>query len=201
VTLVEPDRRLARFLRRSLAPHAERVTIVTEPFEGASLPSASFDLGIAASSFHWTSERLALRKVARVLKPGGWWATWGNRHGDPYRASPFHQALQPLYRILSNGRASGAFGRSAAARDRVERMAALKSIGKFDHVAREDIRWTVSLTTARVRALWATFSDVITLPPRKRIWFLDGLAKVADERFDGQVEFPMLTPVYTARKI
>lgn len=201
MTLVEPDRRLARYLRGSLGSRAGRVTVLTESFEDVSLPSAGFDLGIAASSFHWMAERQALRKIARVLKPGGWWAAWGNRHGDPYRASPFHEALQPLYRTLSNGRAGGGFGKAAAAKDRTDRMAALKSVGKFDYISREDIRWTVALPTARVKALWGTFSDVLTLPPQKRNWFLNELAKVVDERFEGRVEFPMLSPIYTARKV
>jgi SAM-dependent methyltransferase len=200
MTLIEPDRRLARYLVRSLRSKADRVIVLTKPFEDVSLPSANFDLGVAASSFHWTPERRALRKIARALKPGGWWAAWGNRHGDPFRPSAFHEALQPLYRTLSNGRAGGEFNRAAVAKERAGRMAALRSIGKFDHISREEIRWTVHLTTAQVRALWGTFSDVLTLPLSKRIWFLDGLAKVADEQFDGQVHFPVVTPVYSARR-
>jgi SAM-dependent methyltransferase len=154
MTLIEPDRRLARYLVRSLRSKADRVIVLTKPFEDVSLPSANFDLGVAASSFHWTPERRALGKIARALKPGGWWAAWGNRHGDPFRPSAFHEALQPLYRTLSNGRAGGEFNKAAATKERAGRMAALRSMGKFDHISREEIRWTVHLTSAQVRALW-----------------------------------------------
>ncbi|EQD38338.1 Methyltransferase type 11, partial [mine drainage metagenome] len=51
-------------------------------FEEVPLRPGSFDLGVAATSFHWLPERRGLRKVARALRPGGWWAAWGNEHGD-----------------------------------------------------------------------------------------------------------------------
>ena len=201
ITLVEPDRRLARYLVSSLGPLREKVHLALAPFGRAKLPSSGFDLGVAASSFHWTSERRALRKVARVLTPGGWWAYWNNLHGDPYRSSPFNEALQPLYRELSGGRSRKEAPRTAAARDRKHRLAALRSVGRFDRILREDIRWSVTLSTARVVALWGTFSDVIVLSPRKRRWFLAGLAAVADQNFGGKVPIPMLTYLYTARRV
>jgi SAM-dependent methyltransferase len=201
LTLVEPDRRLARYLVDSLGSLGDRVKLSIEPFERTALPAASFDLGVAATSFHWLPERVALRKVARALKPGGWWATWNNHHSDPYRPSPFHRALQPLYRELSYGRIGGGPTKASAARDRTNRLRALESVGKFDRVSREDIRWTVTLGTARVKALWGTFSDIATLPPKKRDWFLTELGRIVDGQFGHEVTFPMLTPIYTARRV
>jgi len=71
----------------------------------------------------------------------------------------------------------------------------------FDRISREDVRWTVTLRTAQVRALWGTFSEVVTLPPKKREWFLTELGRVVDDQFGGKVEIPMLTPLYTARRV
>jgi len=56
------------------------------------------------------------------------------------------------------------------------------------------------MRTARVTALWASFSDIATLPPRTRDRFLRELGRVSDEEFGGQVAFPILTPIYTARR-
>jgi SAM-dependent methyltransferase len=201
LTLVEPDRRLARFLRRTLRARAGRIRIDPTPFERTKLPARSFDLGVAASSFHWTPERFALRKVARALKPGGWWASWNNHHGDPYRPSAFHRALQPLYRELYYPRYLGTYNRTSAERDRRRRLAALRSVGRFDSIQLEQIHWKAVLPAARVRALWATFSDMMILPPARRRWFLSEVERVANERFAGEVEIPMLTPVYTARRV
>ncbi|MGA7861056.1 MAG: class I SAM-dependent methyltransferase [Thermoplasmata archaeon] len=204
LTLVEPDRRLARYLIDSLGSRGGRVKVSIERFEDAALSAGGFDLGVAATSFHWLPERLALRRVARALKPGGWWATWNNHHGDAYRPSPFHRALQPLYRELSHGRGvvpGGGQTKASAASDRRNRLRALESVNKFDHISREDIRWTVTLATSRVRALWGTFSDVVTLASKKREWFLTELGRIVDEQFGGEVSLPMLTPIYTARRV
>jgi hypothetical protein len=88
-----------------------------------------------------------------------------------------------------------------AARDRQRRIAAIKSVGKFDRVSREDIHWSVVLDTARVSALWATLSDVLILAPKTRRRFLSELGRVVDEQFGGAVEIPVLTPLYTARRV
>jgi len=204
ITLIEPDRRLARYLVDSLGSRVGRVKLSIGPFEHVALAPGGFDLGVAATSFHWLPERLALRRIARALKPGGWWATCNNHHGDPYHPSPFHRALQPLYRELAHGRGvvpGAGQSRASAARHRKSRIRALESVGKFDLVSREDVRWSVTLGTARLKALWGTFSDVVTLSPSKRRWFLSELGRIADERFGGRVELPILTPIYVARKI
>jgi SAM-dependent methyltransferase len=201
LALVEPDRRLARYLERTLHAREGRIRFYRTPFEDAKLPAGSFDLGVAASSFHWAPERLALRKVARALKPGGWWASWNNHHGDPYRPSAFHRALQPLYRELYHSHYLGVYNQATAERDRRQRLAALRSVGRFDSIEREELHWKVELPAARIRALWATFSDTMILPPAKRRWFLSSVERVALERFGGKAEIPMLTPIYTARRV
>jgi len=200
ITLIEPDRRLARYLRHRLRTREGRVRIAVQPFEQVTLPGQEFDLGVAATSFHWLPERLALRKVARALKPGGWWAVWNNYHGDPARPTPFHHALQPLYREFL-GQADLLPTKAQARKARRNRLLALESVGTFDRIAREDIRWTVTIRTPRVQALWASFSEIVTLPPGKREAFLTELGRLVDDRFDGMVELPILTPIYTARRV
>jgi SAM-dependent methyltransferase len=201
LTVVEPDRRLARYLVSTLGARAGRVAVQVLPFERARLPTATFDVGVAATSFHWLPERRALRKVARALRPGGWWASWSNHHGDPYRRSPFHRALQPLYAELRGRRPGIGPSRATAAKDRRERLLALRSTGAFERVSREDIHWSVTLGTARVGKLWGTFSDIVTLPASRRRWFLAELERIVEDRFGGEVTFPMLTPLYTARRV
>ena len=91
---VEPDDRLATFLRGTIQDKA--LTVLTASFEEAALPEASFDLGVSATAFHWLTEELALTKVAKLLRPGGWWATVWNVFGDSHRPDPFHEATKVL---------------------------------------------------------------------------------------------------------
>ncbi|MGA8543550.1 MAG: class I SAM-dependent methyltransferase [Thermoplasmata archaeon] len=200
ITVIEPDPRLVRYLSSSLGPDAARVHIEPVPFEKVVLPRAGFDLGVAATSFHWLPERSALRKVARALRPGGWWVAWGNRYGRSFRSNAFHRAIQPLYRELYGRPAARPTWRSDVARDRRDRLRALREVGAFDRISFEEVERIETVNSARVAALWGTFSEVLTLPRRKRVWFLTELERVADERFAGQVPLPVRTPIYTARR-
>ncbi|HLI65204.1 MAG TPA: class I SAM-dependent methyltransferase [Caulobacteraceae bacterium] len=67
---IEPDARLAAFLRAQALPG---LTVRAAPFEEAELAAAAFDLGVSATAFHWLDEQPALAKIADALKPGGWW--------------------------------------------------------------------------------------------------------------------------------
>lgn len=91
---IEPDCRLAGYLRGSIPDSALSVTV--SAFEDASLDPASFDLGVSATAFHWLDEDLALSKIAALLRPHGWWAMVWNVFGDNSRADPFHEATKAL---------------------------------------------------------------------------------------------------------
>jgi SAM-dependent methyltransferase len=66
---IEPDPRLAAFLRQTITDQTLQISLV--PFEEAELAEVGFDLGVAATSFHWLEEDAALAKIARLLRPGG----------------------------------------------------------------------------------------------------------------------------------
>ncbi len=201
VLAIEPNPRLAGYLRTHLGNGSQRAEVRVRGFEEARLPSAHFDLVAAATSFHWLDERRALRKVARVLKPGGWWAAWWNHHGDPQRPSALSRAIHTLY-----GEPDSTWGtwlrtaRADARNERKRRLALLRSNGRFDRIFAEDARWAVRLSSAHVRGLWSTFSEVATLPPGRRARFRDGVERMVDERFGGEVRLSVVTPIYTARR-
>jgi SAM-dependent methyltransferase len=80
---IEPDNRLADFLCETI--HSEALTVIRSTFEDAVLRGAGFDLGFSATAFHWLDEETALKKVAGLLRPGGWWVMVWNDFGDPDR--------------------------------------------------------------------------------------------------------------------
>ena len=94
LTAVEPDQRLADFLRRNNPDKA--LTIVVAPFEDASLEKEAFDLGVSFTAFHWLDEASALVKIASLLRPSGWWAAVWNVFGDDSQPDPFHETTKEL---------------------------------------------------------------------------------------------------------
>jgi hypothetical protein len=61
---IEPDPRLAAFLRQTV-PHST-LQVDQGAFEDTDLPLISFDLGTAATSFHWLKQVSALAKVHKT---------------------------------------------------------------------------------------------------------------------------------------
>ncbi len=193
LTAVEPDARLAAYLRAKFA--APALTVLNAAFEDAMLEPAVFDLGTAATSFHWMDQRTALAKIARSLRRQGWWAAWWNVFGDPDRQDAFHEATNTLL----NG-ADRSPGQYPFALDSAARLADIAAVDAFDQVEFEIQKWTLALTTAQMRALYATYSQFSALPADARERLLDGLAQIAEHDFGGRVERNMCTSLYMARR-
>ena len=98
VVALEPDPRLAAFLRQTAGDAALRV--IVSSFEEAALDAASFDLGVCATAFHWLDENAALLKVADLLRPGGWWAAFWNVFGDTAAPIPSTMRRRRCFRDL-----------------------------------------------------------------------------------------------------
>jgi SAM-dependent methyltransferase len=191
---IEPDERMARFLRNSRLGKA--CAVVVAPFEEAVLQESSFNLGVSATSFHWLNEEQALKKVARLLLPGGWWAMVWNVFGDADRADPFHEATKsvlegPLSPSAGNGEVPFALDAGA-------RIGALERAGEFDCIEQRCSAWTLTLDEEQTVAIYATFSNVNLLPNREAV--LDELRRIAVEEFGGRVQRNMVTSLYVAQR-
>jgi SAM-dependent methyltransferase len=193
---IEPDPRLADFLRKTSS--SSSLQIVQTTFEQAKLPEAEFGLGVAATSFHWLDQSSALTKVYRSLKPGGWWAMWWTHFGscDP---DPFQLATDHLFVGTSDSPATGVDQKLPFGLDQTSRVRDLSLTG-FCDVEVQFWHWTLNYDTARLVALYSTFSPVQTIEPEARQVFLTDLARIVDEQFGGSVERPFITVLYTARK-
>lgn len=191
---IEPDARLATFLRESIPDKA--LTVVVEPFEDALLPEASFDLGVSATAFHWVNEVPGLTKVAKLLRPGGWWAVVWNVFGDPRRADPFHEATKSLLRGPESPSAGN--GEIPFALDTESRLAALKRTGAFDLFEHRMSAWSIDLDPDQTVALYSTYSNVNIRPDRQNV--LAELHRVARDEFHGRVTRNVVTSLYVARR-
>jgi SAM-dependent methyltransferase len=73
VLAVEPDERMAGVAA------AKGIPVEQATFEDWRPAGREFDLVVFAQSFHWVDPRLALQKVAAILRPGGRLALLANR--------------------------------------------------------------------------------------------------------------------------
>ena len=170
--------------------------MVTSTFEEASLREASFDFGLSATAFHWLDEELALAKVAKLLRPGGWWAIVWNIFDDQSRSDPFHEATN----ILLNGPSSPSArsGDMPFALDVEARITALERTDAFDNVEHQTSAWSLILDPDQTVALYATCSNINIRSDRETV--LNELRRIARDEFHGRVTRNMVTSLYFARR-
>ena len=193
---IEPDPALAAYLGTSLSG---RIELRVVGFEDAALPMDSFEVAIAASSFHWVEEVPGLAKVFEALCPSGWFAMWWTLFGEGGKQDAFIEAISPLLEDLQASPSRGEQGRPAHALDSEARLRALETAG-FADSAHEVVRWNASWNTEGIRALYGTFSPVARLDEARKKAILDGVARVAELDFGGHVERTLLTSIYTAQR-
>ena len=190
---IEPDEQLAAYLRKNVRSPA--LSIENVAFEESNLSPASFDLAVAASSFHWLDQELGLQKVAQALRPDGWFAMIWNIFGAEHDA--FYDAIDPIMKPIEHP--LGKPGHNIA-EDTAARIGDLRSKGLFDDVKTETFREPIVLDAARIRALFSSFSPIRVLTPNHQVKILDAIEEIARDRFHDRVERELRTIIYTARK-
>ena len=196
---IEPDARLAGFLESALPHPASQIRIEKATFEDVQLRDGTFDLGVSATAFHWLEQAPSLAKAYRLLKPGGWWAMWWNHYGDPDARDAFDHATKHLFAVTKRSPSQGAPGDQPFDLDAAARIADLAAAG-FSDIRHETLRSTFTFETARLVALYGSFSVVLHLDPETRAKFLSDFAAIIDGQFAGRVERPLTTTLYMARR-
>ena len=100
---------------------------------------------------------------------------------------------------LDTSPTKGEEGRPRHALDRERRLSALVAAGFVD-VEHELATWEAQWDAMGIRALYGSFSPVLTLDEARREAILDGIARIASDEFDGCVTRRLTTSLYTARK-
>jgi SAM-dependent methyltransferase len=202
VTAVELGAEMAAALE---AKHlGQNLSVVVGAFEEVALEPESFDLIVAATSFHWVPPETGLPRCADLLRPGGWLALWWTYFGDPDRPDPFRDAVTPIFEELAPSLIdtfpgiaflAGAYPHAV---DTESRTGEIDASGRFGPVQYEAIPWTGRHSPAELRALFASYSPCLALPPADRARVLDAIEQLAADTFAGLVERPYLTLIYLA---
>jgi SAM-dependent methyltransferase len=201
VTAVELGTEMAAALEAKY--EGQNLSVEVGAFEEVDLDPDSFDLIVAATSFHWIPPETGIPRCADLLRPGGWLALWWTYYGDPDRPDPFREAVTPIFEELAPSLIDTFPGIAFAgahpyALDAEARIAEIDASGRFGAVHHEAIPWTGRHTPAELRALFASYSPCLALPPADRAQVLDAIERLATDAFDGLVERPYLTLVYLA---
>jgi len=192
---VEPDQRLAKFLLDTIPDKA--ITVVPATFEDVELDEGSFDLGVSATAFHWLNEDQGLAKVARLIRPGGWWVMVWNIFGDTGSIDPFHEATKTLLEGPLSPSAAGDV-RSHFALETKARITALQRTNAFDIIEHRAEPWTLTLDADQTVALYATYSNVNIRRDREAV--LAELGRIARTDFNNRVTRNIVTSLYIARR-
>lgn len=86
LTCIEPANKLLAVAKRHFN-RCPNISFIPTSFENAKLNPGTYDLIIAAQSFHWVDQSVRCKKCATALKEGGWIAVFW--HASPPSSSPF----------------------------------------------------------------------------------------------------------------
>jgi SAM-dependent methyltransferase len=185
VTAVEPSAAMLAQLRAAV-PGAI-------PLEGTGeaipLPDESADVVTAAQAFHWFDKPVALREIARVLRPGGRIALVWNARDD--RVEWVAELTETVL-----GRSTFRAGGIAAA------TATIDESGLFGPVAHVEFAHVQTLRRAELLELVRSRSECAVLTEEERRPVLERSERLFDAHArDGVLTMPYVTECFRAAKL
>lgn len=194
---IEPDPRLVAFLRSVEKEDGAALTIENKRFEEVELTPESFDLAVAAASFHWLEPIPALARMRAALEPRGTLALWWNVYRAGGIGDPFADAVIPLLKNIALPPSEG--DKTHISLDEAYHRRILAECG-FENVEYLLFRRERLLDAAGVRALYSGYSFVRELEAGARERLLGQILELVERRFDGWVPNVVLTPLYVATR-
>ncbi|NKC01401.1 MAG: methyltransferase domain-containing protein [Pseudomonadales bacterium] len=195
ITLIEPDRRFSGLLEGLTDVRGDPCQITYASFEAAKLPAHSFDLVVAATSFHWLEPRVRVEKLAGLVKPKGIVALMWHVFQDMELEDLFHEATKDLLSVLDSS-PSGSPDELPFALDRQARELEFLETDLFELRLYQEERWPLRLNPTDVRVLYEGFSGIAQLSEPDRHDLLNRLETIARVEFQGQVVRNMTSPLY-----
>ena len=183
VLAVEP----AANMRAVLEANLPTVTVAVGTAERIPMQDGEADAVVVGNAFHHFDAAPAFAEIRRVLRPGGALALFWARSGqDGQRLYP---AIREIYAMVERERASTPI--VAAYRSWFEPPERVEGYTPFE---RRSFRTTHAIASARLADLFATSSDIASLPERTRVALLARIGELA-ARLPPTLELPERTDV------
>lgn len=163
LTCLEPGPALARAARANCAGFD--VDVIESRFEDWRAPS-TFDLVIAATSWHWIDPQRRYVSAAQALRPGGHLAFWSAMHVIPEGGDPFFTELQEVYDRLGHGMPPGTRTQRPGELD--EHTDEIEASGLFEVVGVRHFDWEIVYDADTYIDLLDTFSSHISMGESQR---------------------------------
>jgi SAM-dependent methyltransferase len=168
VIAVEP----AANMRAVLEERFPTVRAIVASAESMPLDDAAVDAVVVGNAFHHFERDAAMAEIHRVVRPGGALAVfWAWPAEEEQLRIP---GMRPIYEAIEETWAESAI--MAAHRSWAEPPATMDG---FDAFERREFPTTHLLPAARLVDLYATFSDIVSLPAPTRAWLLDRIGHLS----------------------
>lgn len=183
ITALEPGAHLAAVARRNLAEFP-RVSVRTETFEQAALPSHTFDLIYSATAFHWVRPDFQFTKTHDLLKPGGYLAIIHTNHVSDEQGDAYFYASRSIHeRYLP---------KQTAQHTHMPKASSLTPPA-FDHTLFRPVLFTylpivIRYSAKRYAELQHTYSPVLALPTQQRHEYLAAIEQLVHGSFGGSID-------------
>ena len=166
---VEP----AANMRAVLEERFPTVRAIVASAESMPLDDAAVDAVVVGNAFHHFERDAAMAEIHRVLRPGGALAVfWAWPAEEDQLRIP---GMRPIYEAVEETWADAAI--PAAHRSWAELPATVDGFAPFE---RREFPATHVMPAARLVDLYATFSDVVSLPAPTRAGLLDRIRQLSD---------------------
>ena len=173
------------------------VEFAVAAFEDWPLQERAFDLLISATAWHWVPPEIGYAKAARALKAGGAIAIFANHHPAP--STGFFVANEPIYRsIVPEWQQPDT--RPAPDEQGQTTAAWIDRTREFEPVVTKRYSWSRDYTRDEYIQLLNTYSNHLSLEPKRRARLHAALGKLIDDEFGGVVARPYLSTLYLAKK-
>ena len=196
VTAIELGSELADRARHETADHD--VEVITGSFDTWEPPEwQSFDLIVAATSWHWLDPETRWERAHRHLRPSGVLALWSAQHVFPVGGDPFFVDIQPVYDELGESVPDDwVFPQPG---DLPEYRDEIEASGLFVDVEVTHVDWELTYDADSYCALLDTFSGHIAMGPTKRAHLYGEIRRRLAERPDGLLRRHWGAAVHTAQ--